>query len=221
MKLAAITFTVHFVVICKICCDGFAPSSTSNDINWMRRSGYNTAVLTRDSSLNIYHTHVARSALFLSAKGESSEPEENLLQSSVRVKESRSSTMTTPFDRPSLALVDFVTLVLFAAIGTLSHTNSESITLEIQKVLLTAMPFVVSWFLTSTFTGVYNPMDKDIKSSVLQTTKGWIIAIPIGCILRGVIKGYMPPIPFVVVTMISTLVLMCVSRIIYNIIDSK
>jgi hypothetical protein len=35
--------------------------------------------------------------------------------------------------------------------------------------------------------------------------------------MRGVIKGYAPPIPFVIVTMIATLVILTVSRILFSV----
>lgn len=67
------------------------------------------------------------------------------------------------------------------------------------------------------FVGCYTPeATKDIKSALFQTAKGWALAVPLGCILRGVIKGYIPPIPFVVVTLISTLVILSIGRVGYT-----
>lgn len=80
-------------------------------------------------------------------------------------------------------------------------------------VVTVAFPFLLSWFATSPFTGVYSKND----DGVLQTTlKGWIVAIPLGCVFRGVIKGYVPPLPFVIVTMIATLVVLGGTRFVYS-----
>ena len=48
---------------------------------------------------------------------------------------------------------------------------------------------------------------------MVKTAKGWIVAVPLGCVLRGVIKGYVPPVPFVIVTMIATLVIVGGARV--------
>lgn len=109
----------------------------------------------------------------------------------------------SPLDRPLLAALDFLAILLFAFIGTTSH-NSAS---DYLAVLAVAVPFLLSWFITTPFLGLYNPTaTNDIKTSLSTSAKGWIVAIPLGCVLRGIIKGYVPPLPFVIVTMIATLV---------------
>jgi Protein of unknown function (DUF3054) len=137
--------------------------------------------------------------------------------------------IATPMDRPLLACLDFVTFLLFAAIGKASHTSTESAFLEIQSIMLTAAPFIVAWYMTSPFTKVYYSKKKNtnetnymmILDSIQQTAKGWIIAVPIGCILRGIMKGYIPPLPFVIVTMISTLVLLGFVRLIFALVEKR
>ncbi|KAG7370733.1 DUF3054 domain containing protein [Nitzschia inconspicua] len=136
---------------------------------------------------------------------------------------------STLLDRPVLAILDFVALMVFAAIGKASHAVGDETTLfqELSGVALTALPFVVSWFATSFVTGVYqtirisddtnnNNSNNDwLVSTWKQTAKGWIVAIPLGCVGRGLIKGYVPPIPFVIVTMIATFVILGLTRTAY------
>jgi hypothetical protein len=115
-----------------------------------------------------------------------------------------------------LAAVDVVALFLFAAIGKASHAPDGS--LDIPAIGMTAFPFVLSWLATSPLTGVYS--DDDTSSGVIQdtlakTAKGWILAVPLGCVLRGVIKGYAPPLPFVIVTMIATLMILGGARVVF------
>jgi len=43
----------------------------------------------------------------------------------------------------------------------------------------------------------------------------------LGCALRGVIKGYVPPLPFVIVTLIATLVLLGGTRALYAVAQNK
>jgi hypothetical protein len=76
-----------------------------------------------------------------------------------------STTMYTPFNRPLLAAIDTISLIIFAAIGKSSHTTTGDI--DIIAVLLTAFPFVTSWLLTSPITNVYSPDDTSDSSNIL------------------------------------------------------
>lgn len=129
-----------------------------------------------------------------------------------------SNEIKTPFDRPVLAGLDLLAILLFAYIGTSSH-NSAS---DYLAVLAVAVPFLISWFSTTPFLGLYKQDATSDKMTALTTTaKGWIVAIPLGCVLRGIIKGYVPPLPFVVVTMIATLVVLAGTRVAYTTISEK
>jgi hypothetical protein len=153
--------------------------------------------------------------------------------------EGPASSSWSPLRRPGLALVDLVSLVAFAAVGKASHAVGDgSIVEEVVGVAKTAFPFVVSWFAASLVTGVYAPLllptdsgsdDDDglgssssrgwLAATWKQTAKGWIVAVPLGCVLRGLLRGYPPPVPFVVVTMIATLVILGLARTAYNYFD--
>ena len=129
-----------------------------------------------------------------------------------------SSKIYTPLDRPLLAVVDTISLVIFAAIGKSSHSGDGS--LDLLAVLVTAFPFVTSWLATSPLTGVYSPDDRDsnvLSSTAVKIGKGWLIAVPLGIVARGVIKGYVPPVPFMIVTLISTLVILTGVRILFSV----
>lgn len=124
---------------------------------------------------------------------------------------------STPFDRPVLSLIDAVMLVVFAAVGKASHNTLDG-SLDLGAVAQTAGPFLVSWFAVSPWLGCFTPMATgDWKESTITTTKAWIVAIPLGCALRGILKGYIPPLPFVLVTMIVTWVLLVGGRSVYTI----
>ena len=132
------------------------------------------------------------------------------------------SKLSTPLSEPALAALDIVALVGFAAVGKASHAPDGSV--DLSAVLVTGFPFVVSWLLTSPLTGVYQDLQLtkssastgDIaKDALVQTAKGWALAVPLGCALRGIIKGYLPPVPFVIVTLIATLVILGGVRVVY------
>ena len=128
------------------------------------------------------------------------------------------SSISTPFDRPVLAAVDIAALMIFAGVGKASHSADGS--LDVAAVAMTAAPFVALCFLASPATGIYTPDDRGenlILGTAIKTAKGWALAVPLGCALRGVIKGYVPPLPFVIVTLIATLVILCGARIIFSV----
>jgi hypothetical protein len=128
--------------------------------------------------------------------------------------------LSTPANNPLLAAIDFAALVVFAGIGKASHSADGS--LDIQGILTTAFPFLVAWFATSPFTGIYDDRNgQGVIDAGKVAAKGWIIAIPIGCVLRGVIRGYVPPLPFVIVTMIVTLVILGGSRMLFTFVADK
>ena len=153
-------------------------------------------------------------------------------------------TYYTPADRPILATVDTMSLLLFAAIGKSSHSSDSDVggidENNIVGILYTALPFVVAWLTTSPLTGIYSPdtnqqirlvnnndddnNNNNNNNSVLVTTatsigKGWAVAIPLGIGLRGTMKGYVPPMPFVIVTLIATFVILVGMRILYTVLE--
>ena len=134
-------------------------------------------------------------------------------------EEIESNSISTPLDRPIVAAIDFLALLGFAAVGKASHAADGSI--DFLAVLSVAAPFLVSWYVTSPITGVYKPSTRNKDSTLLQeaitAAKGWIVAVPLGIALRYAIKGYPPPVPFVIVTMIATLIILAGSRVIFSI----
>ncbi|KAL7470040.1 hypothetical protein ACHAXS_010289 [Conticribra weissflogii] len=129
-------------------------------------------------------------------------------------------TIYSPLDRPVLALVDTLSLIIFAAVGKSSHSPDGS--LDFVAVLVTAFPFIASWIATSPLTGVYSPDERGeevnlVGSTVFKVGKGWALAIPLGIALRGVVKGYIPPVSFMVVTLIATLVILGGARVLFSV----
>jgi hypothetical protein len=131
----------------------------------------------------------------------------------------KTNAIDSPLDRPVLAALDFAAILLFALVGTASHAKDG---IDLLAVVAVAVPFWISWFLVTPFLGLYS--DKatiDTMGAFLKATKGWIVAVPLGCVLRGIIKGYVPPIPFIVVTMIATLVMIGGTRVVYTAVNEK
>jgi hypothetical protein len=134
-------------------------------------------------------------------------------------KSSTEGVPSSPLDRPVLSAIDATALFVFAGVGKASHSTVDG-SLDLGAVLVTAFPFLVSWFVIAPLVGSYTPeATRDVKSAAFQTAKGWILAVPVGCVLRGLIKGYVPPLPFVVVTLIATLVILGMGRLGYTVLS--
>jgi Protein of unknown function (DUF3054) len=129
-------------------------------------------------------------------------------------------TLSSPLNNPALAALDILALLGFAAIGKASHAPDGSI--DPAAVFVTAFPFITAWIVTSPLTGIYNRLPNNgdenknvVQAAALQTLQGWALAVPLGCALRGILKGYLPPLPFVIVTLVATLVILGSVRVIY------
>eukprot|EP00271_Cylindrocystis_brebissonii_P021152 TRINITY_DN7410_c0_g1_i1.p1 TRINITY_DN7410_c0_g1~~TRINITY_DN7410_c0_g1_i1.p1 ORF type:complete len:285 (+),score=29.30 TRINITY_DN7410_c0_g1_i1:137-991(+) len=115
--------------------------------------------------------------------------------------------ITTVLRIAALAGGDVAVLILFAWIGRASHV-STAVDWELLK---TADPFVAGWLLVSYFLGDYLPSTappKGAKAGAIAGAKTWALGVPLGIGIRGFIKGQVPPLPFVGVSLASTLVLL-------------
>ena len=119
-------------------------------------------------------------------------------------------TPTTLLDRPALAVIDGLVLLLFAAIGKSSHSTAGS--LDLLATVKTAAPFWAAWYATSGITQSYSTT-KTLQDAALQTVRAWGVAIPLGIALRGLSKGAIPPLSFAIVTLLATLVLLVGARV--------
>jgi ABC-type antimicrobial peptide transport system permease subunit len=100
----------------------------------------------------------------------------------------------------------------FALIGRSNHNEG----FDILSTLGTALPFVLSWALLSPLLGAYTGAATKAKSAILSgILPAWAISVPTGIAIRGALKGYVPPTPFIIVTLVSTLVLLYGSRYVY------
>lgn len=107
--------------------------------------------------------------------------------------------LSSPLNKPALATLDVAAILGFAAVGKASHATDGSI--DPSAVVLTGLPFITTWIATSPLTGIYEDLKETgskasvAKDAAFQTVKGWVLAVPLGCAFRGVIKGHVPPLP--------------------------
>jgi hypothetical protein len=101
---------------------------------------------------------------------------------------------------------DAAVIMLFAAIGRGSHAELDGL----YGVISTSWPFLGAWYVMAPIANCYGSeaVGTDPKAAATAATRGWVLATPVALILRGVAKGAVPPLPFVVVASVATGVLL-------------
>lgn len=116
-------------------------------------------------------------------------------------------------NRPFLYLGDMLAIFTFAAVGRGNHGEN----LGIWPIIETAAPFFIAWTILSSFLGAYtrNATSKQGLQAVLGIIPAWMVSIPSALVIRGYIKDYIPPTPFIIASMIATFVLISLWRCLY------
>jgi hypothetical protein len=106
----------------------------------------------------------------------------------------------------ALAAGDALAFVAFAALGHRDHGETSSVV----SVLGTALPFLAGWFLVAPWAGAYDVAPRDPLRAVLaRTAIAWVCAWPPSLLIRAVALQHIPPLTFVVVTLLfNTLILL-------------
>ena len=104
-------------------------------------------------------------------------------------------------ERPVVVAGDTLAFMVFAAIGRANHGSDDG------SVLLTALPFLLSWILVSPILGAYKP-SQTLNQAVISILPAWLMSVPLGCAVRGVVQDRMPALPFWIVALVATGVLL-------------
>ncbi|KXZ49219.1 hypothetical protein GPECTOR_22g810 [Gonium pectorale] len=105
------------------------------------------------------------------------------------------------FDWTSAATLvagDLAALLVFAAAGRANHGEGGG-----AEVISTALPFILGWFATAPLLGGFGAeaRKQGVQPAALTAAKCWAVGIPTGLLLRGLLRGYVPPVPFIAVSM--------------------
>lgn len=115
-------------------------------------------------------------------------------------------------NRPGLAFGDISALLIFASIGRGNHGEN----LDILSILNTAWPFVLSWAVISPFLGAYSNAATESRGKIAWgMLPAWFCSVASALAIRGYIKEYIPPTPFIAVSFIATFVLLITWRNVY------
>jgi hypothetical protein len=114
--------------------------------------------------------------------------------------------------RPGLAAGDAMALVTFAAVGRAMHGEAP---LSLDTVV-TAAPFLAAWLATSPLMGMFTfQATRNQGEGIKSLVPAWIVAMPLAIGLRALVKGEAPPTPFVIVSLVTTLVFLELWRAVY------
>jgi hypothetical protein len=116
--------------------------------------------------------------------------------------------------RAVLVVGDIISFLIFAALGRSSHSE----TTQFMEVAGVAAPFVVGWFAMAPLLGAYRlPGPRPAEgagrvlpaSFVARTALAWLVAWPLGLLLRGLLLQRGIPLTFALITGVTNLLLLC------------
>ena len=113
----------------------------------------------------------------------------------------------------TLVVGDILVFMIFAMIGRGSHGEASGLG-ALPQIFLTALPFMLGWFIVAPFLGVYRRnLMNDPRKMAGRTALGWLLSWPVAMLLRGVFVDHaIPPATFAVITLITNLILLEVWR---------
>ncbi|GCE25886.1 hypothetical protein KDA_13700 [Dictyobacter alpinus] len=116
-----------------------------------------------------------------------------------------------------LVFGDILAFIIFAVIGRQSHGEDAGLS-AILRVLWTAFPFALSWFLIAPFMGAFRrDLMNEPKQMARKTAWAWVASWPLGVILHFVFEQSLPTavtaLTFGLVTLITNMVFLFVWRI--------
>ncbi len=116
----------------------------------------------------------------------------------------------------ALVLGDLVALLLFAALGRSSHDRPPG-AIPFVGVISTAAPFIIGWFSVGAVLGAFKQSAvSSVRSAFLRAAGTWLVAGPVGLLLRALFLQRGIPLSFAVVVMSVNFVLLGAWRTLYT-----
>jgi Protein of unknown function (DUF3054) len=112
-----------------------------------------------------------------------------------------------------LAIGDLLCFLIFVAFGRSSHGEASGFA-AIPQIIVTALPFIVGWFLVSPFVGAFrHKIMAQPRSMVICTAVAWLLAWPVAMLLRGIFVDHgVPPLSFAIVVLLFNMLLLLIWR---------
>lgn len=100
-----------------------------------------------------------------------------------------------------LALVvgDFLSFMLFSGLGRETHNEASGLG-ALSQTFVTALPFLLGWFLVAPWLGAFRRARTRAPLAMLGRTElSWLCALPLALILRWIFVRHVPPLTFAIV----------------------
>jgi len=115
----------------------------------------------------------------------------------------------------ALVLGDFLSFLLFAGVGRESHNEASGLD-ALSQTVLTALPFLLAWFLVSPWLGAFRRERTRTPFAMLKRTElSWLGALPLALLLRWIFASHVPPLSFIIVLTIANALFLGVWRTVF------
>jgi hypothetical protein len=107
-----------------------------------------------------------------------------------------------------LAAGDALAFMVFSAIGRASHSEAAGLA-ALAQVAETAAPFAIGWFVVAPLAGAFRAeIVAQPRRMLTRTALGWLLAWPVGLLLRALIRQTSIPLSFAIVTLITNMLIL-------------
>jgi Protein of unknown function (DUF3054) len=107
-----------------------------------------------------------------------------------------------------LAAGDALAFMVFAAIGRASHNEAAGLA-ALAQIAETAAPFAAGWFVVAPLAGALRAeVAAQPRRMLARTALAWLLAWPIGLLLRALIRQTSIPLSFAIVTLITNMLIL-------------
>lgn len=122
-----------------------------------------------------------------------------------------------------VAVGDVLVFLVFSIIGTRTHEGGRA---SIGTILWTALPFILSWFLSAPFLGAFRrELMARPKAMTVKTMLAWLVAWPVGVILHFVFDWHVisvvSTISFALVTLITNALFLLIWRVPFAVVNAR
>jgi Protein of unknown function (DUF3054) len=110
-----------------------------------------------------------------------------------------------------LVIGDSIVFLVFAFIGIMNHKEA----VDPVKVILTAAPFALGWFLVAPYIGAFSRQKTNGPGKMaLYTALAWLPSLVLGVTFRGIAVDHsVPPISFMLVALITNTIFLLIWRV--------
>jgi hypothetical protein len=110
-----------------------------------------------------------------------------------------------------LGIGDAIVFLVFAFIGITSHKEA----VDPIKVVTTAAPFALGWFIVAPFVGAFSrKKTAEPRMMALYTVLAWLPSLVLGMTFRGItVDRQVPPSSFIVITLIANTIFLLIWRV--------